>query len=165
MSSRYPPFLTPLPDTLLIKISTWNFQCIFLRVKKHHSWRQEWPSSPYLWSGRGILFLWNYLLFIIFKLKRHVGDQKIRKGVTAEPLISEDLNFVRPLHVYPICWDFFFKLIVQLIMPYFVWEDSKFSRMKPMVDRERLQCINLIWEITGEFCQPRILRTTPSPLF
>ena len=29
------PFLTPLPDTLLIKISIQNFRGIFLRVKKN----------------------------------------------------------------------------------------------------------------------------------
>ena len=45
------PFLTPLLDTLLIEISTQNFQGIFLGVKKHHSWRQEWSSPPCLWSG------------------------------------------------------------------------------------------------------------------
>ena len=41
----------PLPDTLLIKISTRNFQGIFLRVKKHHPWHHGWPFPPSLWSG------------------------------------------------------------------------------------------------------------------
>merc|ERR1711888_11657 len=33
MSSKYPPSGPPLPDTLLIEISTQNFQGIFLGVK------------------------------------------------------------------------------------------------------------------------------------
>ena len=41
----------PLPDTLPIEISTRNFQGIFLGVKKHHSWHQEWPCPPCVWSG------------------------------------------------------------------------------------------------------------------
>ena len=41
----------PPPDTLLIEISAWNFQSIFLGVKNHHSWRQEWPYPPCLRSG------------------------------------------------------------------------------------------------------------------
>ena len=44
------PFLTSLPDTVLIEISTQNFQGIFLGVNKHHSWCQEWPCSPCLRS-------------------------------------------------------------------------------------------------------------------
>ena len=48
---QVPPFLTPLPDRLPIEISTQNFQGIFLGVKKHHSWRQEWPCPPCLRSG------------------------------------------------------------------------------------------------------------------
>ena len=51
MSSRYPSSWLPFHDTLLIKISTQNFQGIFLRVNKHHSWRQEWSCSPCLRSG------------------------------------------------------------------------------------------------------------------
>ena len=46
-----PPFLIPLLDTLLIEISTQNFQGIFLGVKKHHSWCQEHPCLPSLQSG------------------------------------------------------------------------------------------------------------------
>ena len=46
------PFLTPpLPNTLPIKISTRNFQGIFLGVKKHHLWCQECSCYPCLWSG------------------------------------------------------------------------------------------------------------------
>ena len=30
--------------------STRNFQSIFLRVKEHHPWHQEWPCPPCLWS-------------------------------------------------------------------------------------------------------------------
>ena len=33
------------------QILTWNFQGMFLRVKEHHSRRQEWPCHPCLWSG------------------------------------------------------------------------------------------------------------------
>ena len=47
---QVPPFLTPLPDTLLMKISTQNAQGIFLGVKKHHPWHQVWPCPPSLWS-------------------------------------------------------------------------------------------------------------------
>ena len=36
-SYKYPPSWPPLPDTLLLKISTWNFHSIFLRVKKTSS--------------------------------------------------------------------------------------------------------------------------------
>ena len=35
---QVPPFWPSLPDTLLIMISTQNFQGIFLRVKNHHIW-------------------------------------------------------------------------------------------------------------------------------
>ena len=48
---QVPPFLTPLLDTLLIEISTRNFQGILLGVKKHNSWRQEQPCPPCLRSG------------------------------------------------------------------------------------------------------------------
>ena len=48
---QVPPFLTPFFDTLLIKISTPNFQDIFLGEKHHHSWRQKWPYPPFFWSG------------------------------------------------------------------------------------------------------------------
>ena len=41
----------PIPDTLLIEISAQHFQSIILGVKKHHSWRQEWPCHPCLQSG------------------------------------------------------------------------------------------------------------------
>ena len=50
-SSKYPPSWPTLLETLLIKISTQNFHGIFLGVKIHHSWCQEWPSPPCLWSG------------------------------------------------------------------------------------------------------------------
>ena len=50
MSSKYPPSWHPLPDTPPIEISAWNFQGMFLRLKEHHSWHQEWPSHPCLWS-------------------------------------------------------------------------------------------------------------------
>ena len=50
-SSKYPPSWPPLPDTILIEISTQNFQGTFLGVKKHHSWCQEEPCPPCLWSG------------------------------------------------------------------------------------------------------------------
>ena len=49
-SSKYLPTWLPLLDTLLIEMSTQNFQGIFLGVKKHHSWRQEQPCPPCLWS-------------------------------------------------------------------------------------------------------------------
>ena len=61
-SSKYPPFWPPIPDTFLIKISTRNFQGIFLSVKKTSSMisritqsskalvrnRQHPPSTPFL---------------------------------------------------------------------------------------------------------------------
>ena len=52
MSSKYnhhegPPIL----DTLIIKISTQNFQGIFLRGGQGHSGHQEWPCPPSLLSG------------------------------------------------------------------------------------------------------------------
>ena len=50
MNPQYPPS-NPLLDTLPIEISTPNFQGMFLRVKEHHSWRQEWPCHPCLRSG------------------------------------------------------------------------------------------------------------------
>ena len=50
-SSKYPHEGPPILDTLLIKISTRNFQGIFLRVKKHHPWHQGWPCPPSLQSG------------------------------------------------------------------------------------------------------------------
>ena len=40
----------PISDTLLIKISTWNFQGIFLGPEYDHPWHQE-PCPPSLWSG------------------------------------------------------------------------------------------------------------------
>ena len=40
-----------LYSALLIEISTQNFQVIFLGVKEHHSWRQEWPCHQCLQSG------------------------------------------------------------------------------------------------------------------
>ena len=64
--------------------------------------------------------------------------------------MSEDLNFVSPLHVYLCTWDFFFKLIIHLKVPLYSWEDSKFSCMKPMVDWARQECIDFIYEKTGE---------------
>ena len=36
MSSKYPPSWPPLPDSLLIEISTQNFQGIFLGVYLNH---------------------------------------------------------------------------------------------------------------------------------
>ena len=48
---QVPSFLTPIPDTFLIKISTQNFQGIFLGVKQHHPWHQWWPCPPSLRSG------------------------------------------------------------------------------------------------------------------
>ena len=41
----------PLPDTLLIKISTRNFQCIFLGSTYDHPWHQGWPCPPSFPSG------------------------------------------------------------------------------------------------------------------
>ena len=41
----------PILDTLIIEISTPNFQGIFLGIKKHHSWPQEWQRPPWVWSG------------------------------------------------------------------------------------------------------------------
>ena len=38
MSSKYPASWPPSPATLLIEISTWNVQGIFLRVKRDHLW-------------------------------------------------------------------------------------------------------------------------------
>ena len=55
MSSKYPPSWPFLPDTLPIEISTWNFQGMFLSIKEHHSWHQEWPFHPCLWSGTFIV--------------------------------------------------------------------------------------------------------------
>ena len=34
-----------------MKILIWNFQDLFLRVREHHSWHQEWPCPPCLLSG------------------------------------------------------------------------------------------------------------------
>ena len=48
---RPPRKRPPILDTLLIKISTRNFQGIFLRVDQGHPWCQEWPCPPSLWSG------------------------------------------------------------------------------------------------------------------
>ena len=48
---QVPPSWPPLLDILLIEISTQNFQGIFLGVKEHHLWCQEWPCSPCLQSG------------------------------------------------------------------------------------------------------------------
>ena len=45
------PFWPPIPDTLLIKISTRNFQGIFLRVKQGHPGYQGWPCPPSFLSG------------------------------------------------------------------------------------------------------------------
>ena len=50
-SSKYPPSWPPLSDTVIIEISTGNFQGIFHRVKVHHSWCQEHPCLPSLRSG------------------------------------------------------------------------------------------------------------------
>ena len=49
--SKYPPSWPSHPDTLPFEISSHNFQGMFLRVKEHHSWSQEWPCHPCLWSG------------------------------------------------------------------------------------------------------------------
>ena len=70
--------------------------------------------------------------------------------MTNEPLVTEDLNFVSPLHVFLRSWDIVFKLIVRLRVPFFSWEDSKFSRMKPMIERERQECINVINAQSGD---------------
>ena len=51
ISSKYPPSWPSIPDILLIKISTPNFQFIFLRVNKHHPWHQGWTFPPCIWSG------------------------------------------------------------------------------------------------------------------
>ena len=55
---QIPPFFTPLPDTLIINISTHNFQGIFLRVKQDHMWHQRWPCPPSLWSGTHMSFMY-----------------------------------------------------------------------------------------------------------
>ena len=48
---QVPPFIPSLPNTLLIEISTQNFQGIFHGVRKHHSWCHGWPCPPCLRSG------------------------------------------------------------------------------------------------------------------
>ena len=40
-----------LPDTLIIKISTWNFQVYICREKQHNSRHLGWLGSPCLQSG------------------------------------------------------------------------------------------------------------------
>ena len=50
-SSKYLHSWPPILDTLLIQISTQNFQGIFVRVKQDHPWHQGWPCPPNLWSG------------------------------------------------------------------------------------------------------------------
>ena len=41
MSLKSTPLMTPFPYTYIIKISSLNFQGIFLRVNKLHSWHQK----------------------------------------------------------------------------------------------------------------------------
>ena len=83
-------------------------------------------------------------------MPRKAGDRDVRKGVTGEPIISEDLNFVSPLHVYLRTWDFVFKLIVRLRVPFYNWADSSYSSMKPMIEKERQDCIDEINALTGD---------------
>ena len=51
-SSKYPPSWHPLPSW---HISNWDINTKFSGYlpwgKKHHSWHQEWPCPPCLWSG------------------------------------------------------------------------------------------------------------------
>ena len=42
---------SPILETLLIKISTRNFQNRFLGVRECHSWDQSWSCPSCLWSG------------------------------------------------------------------------------------------------------------------
>ena len=54
LSSKSPirnPQQPPIPDMLLIKISTQNFWGIFLTVKHHYPWLQGWLCPPILQSG------------------------------------------------------------------------------------------------------------------
>ena len=50
-SSEYSHEGPPILDTLLIKISTWNLQGIFLWAKQSHPWHQGWPCPPSILSG------------------------------------------------------------------------------------------------------------------
>ena len=47
--SKYHPTWPDILYTLLIQISTQNFQGIFHRVKQGHLWHRGWPSPPSLW--------------------------------------------------------------------------------------------------------------------
>ena len=61
-SSSLPSFLTPNYWPTSNKMSTQNFQVIFLRVKQDHPWHQGWPCSPCLWSGSlNILNVFTFL--------------------------------------------------------------------------------------------------------
>ena len=78
MSSKYLPSWPPIPDTFLIKISTWNFQGIFLRVNKTRglqlrlgiSWDHWviWDTLGVIWDHLGII--WDHLGIIW----DHLGD-------------------------------------------------------------------------------------------
>ena len=48
---QIPPGSTPLLDTLIIKISTWNFQGVFLWVKQDSPWYEGWHCPQRLRSG------------------------------------------------------------------------------------------------------------------
>ena len=77
-SSKYPPSWPPLPERLPIRISTLNFQDIFLGVKKHHSSTLLYSTLLYYnsWLSNSITFLliWpNYILRFLASTLLHRG--------------------------------------------------------------------------------------------
>ena len=61
------------------------------------------------------------------KIKRRIGDYQVRKGVTNEPLVKEDISFVSPLHALLRTFDFCMKLINFLRAGIFKWSESKIA--------------------------------------
>ena len=83
-------------------------------------------------------------------IRRKTGAYNIRQGVTQEPIVKEDLNFVSPLHSYLRIWDFVLKLIIRLRVSHYNWTDSDKSFMNFSIKTEKKKVIDIISEMTGE---------------
>ena len=73
-------------------------------------------------------------------IRKKTDAYNIRQGVTQEPIVKEDLNFVSPLHSYLRIWNFVLKLI-RLRVSHYDWIDSDKSFMNFYIKIEKKNVI------------------------
>ena len=57
--------------------------------------------------------------------QRRVGDYDVRKGVTQEPITTEDMNTLHPLHNLLRCFGWLFKICYHATAGHFSWSEAK----------------------------------------